>query len=282
MKTQKWIKLTVLTLLSGVLLISCQKEEVVIPSTSQNYTVRPDFATLDTRPQEVIAQFTITGDDAVAVKLDENAVKGAKYALVIGISDYEGTANDLTYCDEDADDWGARLETEGYNVTYLKDLDATASNIESEVATLASLSIAGNEIALVYSGHGSRGSIVTSDLYFIGSAWFGTSFANATSTKMMFTFDACQIGAMKTDLAATGRIVIVGSDDRRYTYDGTPEMANGVFTYFQMEGFDTMGYTYLEDDSQYAIDEFFAWADALRGVRVAPSYDDSYAGDFDL
>ncbi|NOQ26658.1 MAG: hypothetical protein GQ564_14965 [Bacteroidales bacterium] len=284
MKTQKWIKLTVLTLLSGVLLISCQKEEAFTPETivSADFTVRPDFATLDTRPASVIADFTFTAEDAVAVKLDGNAAKGLKYALVIGISDYEGTANDLTYCDEDADDWGARLQTEGYTVTMLKDLNATQSAIESAVATLASQAIAGNEISLVYSGHGSRGSIVTTDLAYISSTWFGTSFSNATSTKMMFTFDACQIGAMKTDLSATGRIVTVASDTRRYSYDGDATMANGVFTYYQMEGFDTENYIYVEDDSQYACDEMYAWAASLHGVKVAPSYDDSYAGDFDL
>lgn len=283
MKTQKWIKLSVLALLSGVMFISCQKEEVVTPEATvrAEFTVRPPFSTLDTRPAEVIAQYTLDGDDAVAVKLDESTPKGTKYALVIGISDYEGTANDLTYCDEDADDWGARLQTEGYNVTMLKDLNATKANIEAQVAILASRSIAGNEIAFVYSGHGSSGSIVTTDIYFINSAWFATSFANSTSTKMMFTYDACQIGAMKTALAATGRVVIVASDTRRYSYDGTAAMANGVFTYYQMEGFDVLNFDYLEDDSQYACDEFYAWASSAH-VKVAPSFSDLYAGDFDL
>jgi hypothetical protein len=86
---------------------------------------------------------------------------------------------------------------------------------------------------------------------------------------------------MKTALAAAGRVVIVGSDTRRYTYDGTAAMANGVFTYYQMEGFDVMGFDYLEDDTDYAITEFKAWASAVH-VKVAPSYSDLYAGDFDL
>ncbi|NOQ26659.1 MAG: hypothetical protein GQ564_14970 [Bacteroidales bacterium] len=282
MKTQKSIKLSVLALLSGVMFISCQKEETFTPETivSQNYTVRPDFATLDTRPASVIADFTLTAEDAVAVKLNENGAK-SKNALVIGISDYEGTANDLTYCDEDADDWGARLQTEGYTVTMLKDLNATQSAIQLALATLASQATAGNEIAFVYSGHGSNGNIVTTDLYYINSSWFETTFSNATSTKMMFTYDACQIGAMKTDLAATGRIITVASDTRTASYDGTPTMANGVFTYYQMVGFDTENYIYVEDDSQHACDKMYSWAYSVH-VRVAPSYSDLYTGDFDL
>ena len=280
MKTQKWIKLSVLALLSGVMFISCQKEEAYTPeiNVSEGFSVRPEFK--DNRPASVIADFTFTAEDAVAVKPIESATK-SKNALVIGISDYAGTVNDLTYCDEDADDWGARLEAEGYNVTYLIDLDATQSNIESELATLASQATAGNEVAFVYSGHGSSGNIISTDMAFMSSSYFATTFSNSTSTKMMFTFDACQIGAFKTDLAATGRFVIVGSDTRRYTYDGTAAMANGVFTYFQMEGFDTENYIYLEDDSDYACTEFLAWARSVR-VKVAPSYSDLYAGDFDL
>jgi hypothetical protein len=42
-----------------------------------------------------------------------------------------------------------------------------------------------------------------------------------------------------------------------------------------------MGYTYLEDDTDYAITEFFAWAASVK-VKVAPSYSDLYSGDFDL
>jgi hypothetical protein len=66
--------------------------------------------------------------------------------LVIGISDYTGTVNDLTYCDDDATDWKARLLAENYSVTVLLDQNATKANIEAAVNTLAGQSIAGNEI----------------------------------------------------------------------------------------------------------------------------------------
>jgi len=286
MRIKKWMGLAFLALITGVVLQSCSKDEAVIPQddliVSESWTVRPDFATLDTRPQDVITQFKITEKNAVPVKLVYNTAKGAKYALVIGISDYEGTANDLTYCDEDADDWTAQLQAEGYSVTTIKDLQATQSAIENAVSNLASQSIAGNEIAFVYSGHGSRGSIVTSDLYYINSAWFKTIFANATSTKMMFSFDACQIGAMAIDLNATGRVIAVASNEKKYSYDGDATMQNGVFTYYQMEGFDVLNYIYFEDDCQYACDKMEEWADGIRGVRVYPSYVDSYVGNLDI
>lgn len=279
MKNLNWIKLAFVALFAVVIFQSCSKKEETTPQST--WSVRPDFATLDTRPADVIANFQVTAKDATPVKLDPNAAKGAKYALVIGISDYSGTTNDLQYCDDDAIDWAARLQTEGYTVTTLLDLNATKANLEAAVASLVSKSIAGNEISFVYSGHGSSGSIVTTDLYFINSTWFQTMFANATSTKMMFSFDACQIGAMATALNAAGRVIAVASDTKKYSYDGDATMQNGVFTYYQMVGFDQQNYIYVEPDFQYACDQMKLWASTVH-VRVAPSYVDSYVGDFDL
>lgn len=286
MKTN-WMKLAVLALAASIFFFSCTKDEDQFLKTdldeTSTYSVRPDFALLDDRPADVIEKFTLTDKDTKPVALDENTAKGVKYALVIGISDYAGTANDLQYCDDDAIDWKARLQAEGYSVTSLIDLQATKSNIEAAVSTLASQSIAGNEIAFIYSGHGSRGNIVTSDLYYISSTWFKTIFANAKSTKMMFSFDACQIGAMATDLNAVGRVIAVASDTKLYSYDGDATMKNGVFTYYQMQGFDQMGYIYAETDFQYACDKMKAWANAKKPkLRVAPSYKDSYDGLLDL
>lgn len=284
MKIQKWIQLASVVLLAGAVFQSCTKDDELVPendSASLQITgsVRPDFATLDTRPSDVIAMYQVTTTEPV--KLNEGAVKGGKYALVIGISNYAGTANDLQYCDDDANDWKAILQAEGYSVTTLIDLNATKSAIESAINTLASQSIAGNEIAFCYSGHGSKGNIISTDLYYISYSWFKTKFSASKSTKMMFCFDACQIGYMTTALNATGRVIAVASNKTVYSYDGDATMKNGVFTYYQMLGFSQMGYIYLEPDCQYACTQMKSWATANR-VKVAPSYTDSYTGNFDL
>jgi len=284
MKERKTCLAVLAAVATGIIVFGCSKHNPVsVQSTHEtvDYTVRPDFATLDHRPQEVIAQYQVTERDAELVKLDESTPKGAKYALVIGISDYSGTSNDLQFCDDDARDWKARLELEGYTVTLILDLSATKSAIESAVNTLVSRSIAGNEIAFCYSGHGSNGSIISTDLYYISSSWFQTKFSTAKSTKMMFCFDACQIGAMKTSLNASGRVVAVASNTTLYAYDGDAYMRNGVFTYYQMRAFDAYSYVYLEPDCDYACRQMKNWA-ISRGLTVAPSYADAYPGNFDL
>lgn len=285
MKTMRLISLAFTALLAGAVLQSCTKEDNLVADYDSeplqiSGSVRPDFATVDTRPQEIIAQFQVTDKDASPVKLDMSAAKGGKYALVIGISDYAGTANDLQYCDDDANDWKAVLQSEGYTVTTLIDGSATKSAIEAALNTLASKSIAGNEIAFCYSGHGSKGNVISADLYYISYTWFKTKFSASKSTKMMFCFDACQIGYM-TNLNATGRVIAVASSKTTYSYDGNSTMKNGVFTYYQMLGFTQNSYIYLEPDCQYACTQMKTWASANR-VKVAPSYVDSYSGNFDL
>jgi len=54
MRTKKWMRLAFLALITSVVLQSCSKDEAVSPqddlTVSESWTVRPDFATLDTRP----------------------------------------------------------------------------------------------------------------------------------------------------------------------------------------------------------------------------------------
>ena len=45
----------------------------------------------------------------------------SKKALCIGINDYPGTANDLSGCVNDANDWVAELTTRGFAVQKLLD-----------------------------------------------------------------------------------------------------------------------------------------------------------------
>ncbi len=276
-------KLTLaLGLLTVALLAGCSTDQPTAPSTPAtldgNLYQRPEF--IDTRPEAVQRQFTLTGDHVFAVTPASPDKAGAKYALVVGISDYSGTTNDLTYCDDDARDWRDYLAGQGYTVTILLDTGATKTAIEAAVANLVSLSIAGNEIAFCYSGHGSRGNMISTDLYYLSSAWFGGMFASVGSTKMSFNFDACQIGAFGTALNKAGRVIALASDTKKYSYDGTAAMANGVFTYYQMLGFSQMGYVYAENDDAYAVQQMIAWAATAR-VKVAPSYIDSYVGSLD-
>lgn len=201
-----------------------------------------------------------------------------KYALCIGISDYEGTGNDLNFCDDDAEEWKSFLIGEGYSVTILKDTQATAANIEAEINDLLSNEDGDDYVVFTYSGHGIKyrkhGScMISTDLYLIPHKWFKSKFENADSPHIFFTFDACQIGGFQ-DSVSTNRIGAYGSNNQ-YSYED-PELQNGVFTYYQMEGWGT--YDNFEDDSTYAIQGMQDWASQYFGITVDPFYVDNFEG----
>ena len=222
----------------------------------------------------------LTDSDTVTVTVDNSGKPVDKYALVIGISDYQGYGNDLEYCDDDAVDWKNFLEGEGYTVTILTDNQATASGIESAINDLLGDEDSNDYVALTYSGHGAKyqtyGScIISHDLVYITHGWFEQKFESSESPHVFFTFDACQIGDFK-GLIDTNKVGVFASN-RRLSYDGDETMQNGVFTYYQMDGWDNQGYDNFEDDGSYAIQKFKAWARARR-IKVDPFIEDNFSG----
>jgi hypothetical protein len=216
---------------------------------------------------------TVTVDNAGGDPVD-------KYALVIGISDYEGTGNDLQYCDDDAMDWKNFLQGEGYTVSILKDSQATANNIDSAVDDLLADEDGNDYVVLTYSGHGAKypgyGScIISHDLYYMTHGWLEQKFGAADSQHIYFAFDACQIGDFE-GLIDSNRVGAFASN-RRLSYDGDATMQNGVFTYYQMDGWDNHYFDNFEDDGDYAVQEFKNWAKNY-GIRVDPFVKDSYSG----
>jgi hypothetical protein len=99
---------------------------------------------------------------------------GTKYAIVVGISDYPATANDLQYCDEDARDMVSALTSlYGYNETNIislideestnaSTLNASFNNIHNAVNDIkervaADPSPEQDEVVFFFSGHGANG-----------------------------------------------------------------------------------------------------------------------------
>jgi hypothetical protein len=231
----------------------------------------------------IYATATDSGDlsdnDEITVTVNNGGGgEGNKYALVIGISDYEGTSSDLQYCDDDAQDWKNFLQGEGYTVTMLTDHQATADNIIAAIDNLLADEYADDYVVLAYSGHGTEISgygscIVTHDLYGIDHGYFESCFATADSQHIFFSFDACVIGDFQ-GLVTNNRVGAFASNSR-YSYDGDASMQNGVFTYYQMEGWDT--YNNFEEDSAYAVQEMKDWPPSPR-IKVDPFYVDQFAG----
>ena len=78
-----------------------------------------------------------------------------KRALCVGINDYPGTKMDLAGCVNDARDWKAHLERNGYQVTQLLDGEATRERTMKELVSLVGGATAGDSLVFTFSGHGS-------------------------------------------------------------------------------------------------------------------------------
>jgi hypothetical protein len=81
------------------------------------------------------------------------------FAVVVGISDYPGLLNDLSYCDDDAFDMYSWLQTQfnvpSTHITMLQDSSATPAAITSAIEDFASMMDGDDYLLFSYSGHGS-------------------------------------------------------------------------------------------------------------------------------
>ncbi len=76
------------------------------------------------------------------------------YALVYGVSDYTGTANDLYYTDDDAVALADLLSSKGWNVTLGINEGASLSSITQDVNDISSQMSEEDRLLFYFSGHG--------------------------------------------------------------------------------------------------------------------------------
>jgi hypothetical protein len=270
--------------------VDCAKTpEILIDGTSigKFLTVDWDSTTVADGTHTITAQYRGSVDEVTVTVANGGTPpppppppEGNKLALVIGISDYEGTSSDLTYCDDDAMDWKNYLQGEGYSVTMLLDQQATANNILDALEDLAAAEQAGDIVAVCYSGHGyyDRGirqsGWVSHDLYLIAENTVEAITDTFDSTAVFWFNDCCNIGTYG-NLANAGWVMGVGSTKNSYTYDGTSDMQNGIYTYYAMEAI-ALGYDTAEAICDYAADMF----NSVTPGRASTI--DNYSGDLYL
>jgi len=94
----------------------------------------------------------------VTIEVFQQLPAGTYRAVICGISDYEGTDNDLNYCDDDAQEMYNRLLTgsnwSADNIQLLLNSQATEPNIQSAIAAMGAASVPGDVNLFFFSGHG--------------------------------------------------------------------------------------------------------------------------------
>jgi len=227
---------------------------------------------------------------------------GDKYAILVGISNYPGTANDLQYCDDDAQDiYNALTTLYGYsrdNIRLLLDMDASFTGIRDAINDIKSQAEAGDEVVFFFSGHGTNGRANDGDDEKIDEAilshngnpsgsfvaiWDGQLkdwFAGFKTQRIIFIFDSCLAGGM-TDLQGPGRIINMACSESGVSYEDA-SWQNGQFTYFFVDQgmlaskADT--YNNIPSVADVTIEEAFDYAKANCLVQK-PTISDSFSND---
>ncbi len=200
---------------------------------------------------------------------------GQKYAIVVGISDYPGTANDLQYADDDAYDMAQALEGYGFGgkIVTITNLNATREVILTSIETLGSHVTAKDEVVFFYSGHGGRGRAADGDAELIDECiwshdgtrlvpiWDGelaAAFSGFETNRIVFMFDSCYAGGM-TDLAGDGRIVAMASRENSLSYE-LSGLENGEFTYYLVQRGMIDGDADKNQDDSVTVEEAYDYA----------------------
>lgn len=232
---------------------------------------------------------------------------GAKYAILVGISDYPGTANDLQYSDDDAQDiYDALTTLHGYssgNIHLLLNMGASYTAILDAVNDIKGEAKAGDEVVFFFSGHGAKGqaddgdkekideAIVSHDgnpsgsLIYIWDGQLRNWFAGFNTSRIIFIFDSCLAGGM-TDLQATGRVINMAASESGLSYEGD-WWQNGQFTYFfvdqgmlggKADRYDHDKDGILPEATDVAVEEAFDYAKANCQMQT-PTISDSFSND---
>ncbi|MCX8204870.1 MAG: caspase family protein [Candidatus Nezhaarchaeota archaeon] len=267
-------------------------------SQAADVEIAPKISTKGPKAQGKPLKQAATG--VLGAPLGEGA---QKWAVVVGISDYAGTENDIKYAHNDALDMlnalidtyqfprgNVRLLISDYSVN-----NATRADIINAIEWLKGCASEGDEVVFFYSGHGARGKANDGDKELVDEAivpyecsatsliWDGElarMFSQIKASRMVFIFDSCYAGGM-TDLKANNRVIVMACSENGLAYE-YENLQNGQFTYYFVDQGIIMGradvYDHVMGQSDVTVEEAFDYAKA-NCVYQTPVISDSFTND---
>jgi len=228
-------------------------------------------------------------------------------ALIVGVSDYEPAGPggpDLNYCDDDADDMKTVLLDGGWSqsdITVLKNSQATESNIKSNLNNIATGTTSNSISLFFFSGHGKEiggneavcpHDIISNSLY----DYELNDILDDFNGKVICIIDSCHSGGMGPDggnetvnvtlfiekfietLAAgnENRVILMACAADEYSFED-PNLKNGVFTYFVVEGLE--GAADSNSDGKITAEETFDYAEPRTVSHTPQQHPQIYDGE---
>lgn len=235
---------------------------------------------------------------ATGILGDHNVDSSKKFAIVIGLSNYAGTINDLcinktdavgTDC-ADGDSLNMQKALKGYgfqdgNIHMFRDDNTNFAAIQAAVADIVATAGSDSEIVFFFSGHSATAddnAFGTGDPMHVGLALYNANggeiiwdqqlkewFSAAKTSRVAFIFDTCHAGGLESYLKIAGREVIMSSTEKQYSYTyslgGPNGPGEGMFAhYFVVAGASNKladGYNALkEKDGLVAAEEAYEFS----------------------
>ena len=198
------------------------------------------------------------------------------FAVIVGISDYKGTAVDLKYSDDDARLFHTYLlkampgETSAGRVELLLNSKASKNAIISSLKNIFKLATPDDFIIFYFSGHGSKGNFIPYDYQTnkISHYEIKQIFKNAQAAYRICIADACFSGSLSNGSATVNefnainnlkdnKMAIILSSKPNQLSKESFSMKQGLFSYFLIRGL--TGFGDLNNDGYITVGELFIY-----------------------
>jgi hypothetical protein len=205
------------------------------------------------------------------------------FAVIVGVADYDGTAYDLTYSDDDARLFYNHLklslpnEMANGSSVLLLNKNATRQNILNSLQDVFAKSTENDFIIFYFSGHGSPGNFCPSDITNnLQHELVKNYFKNAKAKYRLCIADACFSGSIGSQQSSStenstqnlkdARIAVIMSSKPNQTSAETNTLQQGVFSYYLINGL--KGEADTNNDKYITIGELFIYTKNKTAQRT--------------
>lgn len=155
------------------------------------------------------------------------------YAIITGVSNYEGTENDLTQSTKDAKSLASLYKSKGATVVLLTSKNATRSNIIAAIRKVKGIATSSDHIIFSYSGHGIENRICTyasSPKNMLSYADLFRELDQCAVKNIVCYIDACFSGTAVSSLRSNSRYIVFLSSRSSETSSESQLVGSGLLT----------------------------------------------------
>jgi len=234
-----------------------------------------------------------TGFKEVEILKDFNLTTRRAYAIIVGVSNYPGTANDLMYCRSDAITMHSLLRSQynflSGNMILLTDSQATRGAIFDAFTTIKNQMSSEDIFFFSFSGHGGEApsllhficpydSIPSDPNKYIFDLELDLLLDQLPCEEKIVLIDACNSGGFISEVQASNRFIMTACQASQLSWE-TSELRHGVFSFFFYDSIfvasdsNSDGVRSLEEQYSYASSETTIYMLGYGELQQPSKYD---------